>query len=1013
MSDSDPESFDRADLTVEAEDAQSKLQDENAQLRKVNARLKAQFEDAVRISSQLEDIHQKNRSLSAEVRELKTENEELQKRLEISLRSSSEANALLADEKKSSAAQLESGHTASQKELQKAKESAKAQIDEVYAQLQQAQQANQGLEVDKKNTKSKISRLLHNASQFFDSSFDALDGFIEFLGRPKTTAAAPSPASATATGKADPAREKEVKALKAQLRASVQAKEDVEGQLARSQRENQQIEARLKEKLSDQEAKQRVEAGDWARENSAKDHQIGLLEAKVQSLTSQLQKAKKASPAVPAPKPSPEPPAPAPEKPKSSKSPAKGKAKGCRQPSELVLEDLINGNAELTKQLQNFAARAEDLQDRLEKAEKKNTALEIQCEKEKTNLKAATLVHNETVEELKTARAVLHQQESHKEKNAKEKLQREVRDKQAEITRLGKTIEDLEKQVKELTVANLEESRTSEQQAAKISKLKETVLDQEKQIDSLNGDLSQAEQNLQEKPTVTPEDLLPPQVWRFAEFDPALNAEIGKLGSGQLQPVSKLQGVFHAINKFFVSEIQSRDTALDQAYSDNQAINQALNEFLVNLSIALAIDPVTSNDFLGGQAGSSVVATAGDLKSAYDDLKRRSEELEAVVEHFHSSFGLKADGSAATAIENVNATKRKVTDQAESIRQKTAKIKELTTNLRNLTKKAESDTADFESQIAELSRQLEDTRQALDEETNTNQSLKQERSDLRAEFRAYQQRQEEATAALNEEHEQQLKAAALSQAQLEADLQEKLRQQKQDYDEAAENLAEAQESINVLRKTLKAQKETIQEKEAQLRQNQRDAANREETLISRSEAEKQQLIDSYEKAVEELRAQCEAHRSDLSKVGEDLAGSEKQLKKAHATILDLKRTKQRLENELKEGEEQAARDKQLNQAAAQLAVQTAESDCASKANEQKAECEKDKRRLFAFIADAFKQLGSSQDKLDERSIKQLITKARDELATLSSVDASVRRIVGAGAHQRTDDAVAQVCLGKD
>jgi BMFP domain-containing protein YqiC len=41
---------------------------------------------------------------------------------------------------------------------------------------------------------------------------------------------------------------------------------------------------------------------------------------------------------------------------------------------------------------------------------------------------------------------------------------------------------------------------------------------------------------------------------------------------------------------------------------------------------------------------------------------------------------------------------------------------------------------------------------------------------------------------------------------------------------------------------------------------------------------------------------------------------------------------------------------------------------------------------------------------------QILIKTRDELAALTATDAAVRRIVGAGAHQRTDDAVAQACL---
>jgi predicted transcriptional regulator len=150
----------------------------------------------------------------------------------------------------------------------------------------------------------------------------------------------------------------------------------------------------------------------------------------------------------------------------------------------------------------------------------------------------------------------------------------------------------------------------------------------------------------------------------------------------------------------------------------------------------------------------------------------------------------------------------------------------------------------------------------------------------------------------------------------------------------------------------------------------------------------------------------------VEKLAKDLAGSEKKFQKAQAVILDLKRGQAQLENEFKAFEQQADREKQLTQASAQLAIQTAESEYAAKLNEEKSRWDKEKRRIIAYVADAFKQYFKPQEAMDERTLKQIVTKARDELATLSTTNAAVRRIVGASSHQRTDDAVAQACLGK-
>jgi hypothetical protein len=86
------------------------------------------------------------------------------------------------------------------------------------------------------------------------------------------------------------------------------------------------------------------------------------------------------------------------------------------------------------------------------------------------------------------------------------------------------------------------------------------------------------------------------------------------------------------------------------------------------------------------------------------------------------------------------------------------------------------------------------------------------------------------------------------------------------------------------------------------------------------------------------------------------------------------------------------------------AVLSAESECAAKINEQRTD--------IAYAADSFKQFFNPQDVIDERTFRQIIGRAREELQILGETNAAVRRIAGAAAHQKTDDAVAQAVMGR-
>jgi chromosome segregation ATPase len=235
----------------------------------------------------------------------------------------------------------------------------------------------------------------------------------------------------------------------------------------------------------------------------------------------------------------------------------------------------------------------------------------------------------------------------------------------------------------------------------------------------------------------------------------------------------------------------------------------------------------------------------------------------------------------------------------------------------------------------------------------------------------------------------------------------------QNCEALSNEVSKLRETIILLKKSIRAQSEAIAEKEAAIGEARDEAVVREQELRSRWDSERQLLVDSHDAAIAKLRDHCEMQRTDIEKLAQNASVLDRKLQAAQDAIAELRRAKLRAESDLKDALEQADRDIQLATVSAQLAVQGAESECAARINEERVECEKAKKRIIGFVADAFRQHFDPHERLDERAVRQVLARAKDELAAFVALDSAVRKIAGAAQHQRTDDAVAQACLGSD
>jgi DNA repair exonuclease SbcCD ATPase subunit len=451
---------------------------------------------------------------------------------------------------------------------------------------------------------------------------------------------------------------------------------------------------------------------------------------------------------------------------------------------------------------------------------------------------------------------------------------------------------------------------------------------------------------------------------------------------------------------------------VDNAYADKDAVFSVLNDFLVNLTIAIGLDPITLQEFVSQKAGGKLVAIAANLKTERDDFKREKDYANLIIANFHESFSIEKTADPTIVLRQISSLREKVAKQSAAIRERSRKWTDLTRAFQTLHRKLESDTTDFQSQISALNGTIVALRTTVEELTAANLNLRKELQNTQHEYQNLQQSSTDAQVRLRETHDSEFLSAKQAHAVIETQLRKELTQHQQKLSELSDNFAAQTEQLQTFRQTLGAQKVLLAEKNEELSNTRAEAEEQQQQLLRRWESEKEHLIETHETVLTDLHERSDEQRADIAKLTAAFVESEQRGKEGKVLILELKRTNLKLERDLDALQKQTERDRKLAEANAKAAQLRTQSDYANRLDEQRAAWESERHRLLAFVADAFKRYLSLHDSIDERAVRQAVGKAKRVLDTLTESDEAIRRIVGAAVAQRTDDAVAQAFMGK-
>jgi chromosome segregation ATPase len=967
----------------ESSDDSFHLDKEHQKLQHENATLRAQLEDSVAISRELDALQDRNNKLLALVRSVTAERDDIAQRLEISLTGNREAANKLAEEQRSNASMRQQALESSTQEIEKVKRGSRAQIDSLVQQVEDLQQQVQQQSSERKRLELSVDRIVRQSSQYFEQDIYGIDDLSAIFQQPKLLKAeipvGPSPSSS----------DSRVRKLKSKLKTVTLQKSRVESELADVRRSFQELQSSSRQNLASLQ-------GQLDRTNTANAQlecqnrsTIANLESRIEYLKADLGRAVKEAKKPVAPLPVPEPP-------KVEPPP--------REPGQAIVnQQLLSRIEDLSNQLKYSQAKRSELSDKLQQAETGARSFELALAKQQQEFTAISIVNNEKTAEIEALRAALHS------KTQPEPVPVPRSDASEQVAKLEKCLSAQTQKVYTLEYTIAKQKTDLDDQCRQMRALEAKNHDLEGAVESAKAEAREAQFAIATAPDPAPAQVIPASAFRLSVNDPELVDLLSKIGnSDALQPGSKVQNALGATERYFTREIQKRDRALDEAFADNQRLGSIVNQFLVDISISVANRPITLDDFLKG--GSQTLAKAiKQLRQDHDAHKHNWETQTALVNPFTDTF--KANfASDANLEQRLAAIKAAFESQTAKINSQARKIRSLKSALELTKSETSSKINNLEEAKRTLEKDVEDLSTANAELGDKLSASECQERTLAVKYETAVKEHKRATAALSKEHDDTIAAFEQSRVESEAVLNSKINEISAQCGNLNAKVAANERQIAGLEAQLQAARQATRRATGESEQLQKDSASKEAANAALFQEQKRMIEETYQNALAELREQCEVHRSDIEKLSASLSQSEAAAAASMSANLQLEREKKHTIAEVQQLIGQLETEKRLAEARIRAAKVSAESEYAVQLEEQRSQAEGQLRSAFAIAIDAFRSFFNASESLNERTFKQVIGKAKDELARLAKADQSIRRIVRAIDHQTTEDAVAQSVL---
>lgn len=965
----DSSKIDETEMQLVAESRGIHLEDLNEHLQKENSKLRAQFDEAIRSNSQIGELHQKIQTLSANVNELKSQNDELKNRLSLAIQANDDLTMKYEEEKENYKEQMKNEISNFENEIDRSNQKLKDTIESHQIIVSEFESDKEKIIVDLKTSQDLVSRLLIAAEHFFETRFKNPDDLVTFLNKPPLKVQEFQDKfdisnSITVKNQQIASLEKKKRKLLIKLENQKKENEQLKNDLLDLQKDHCIQTQQYLDQIEELKIQMHAKEEENAIIDSENKHKIEALNSKIISLSNSSQRnintSLSATPssfnlmtAVPL---------------TSSTSPAiqnlvnpiVADVRSTEKHNNKIvhlednLEDMTNKNAELSQKLSESEDKISILSEKLKSIENEKNDYKKEYEKVKTDFDALSLLHQNTMTEMQTIRIALRSRED----------PQVIASKKEKIKNLKERIENIEKELKN-----------------KDNQLNDLTNKYDEKIQMYEND---------KRSLKTENQILKNEVTSLEDQNRHLKEELGRrkieqqfsFGSGNngnlfipSSPAPQIQKI--AKNNINSDENKIYKKQLKKSMKLNDQLQKEKETFIASLSSLFSSKQISSPDDLD------------HLIDSISIMKKENESLNTIIRHLIDVFSL--------SYQYIQQNQLKVTPSYPIIDVSSiiSQINELHSKFQkqkdSLSKKS-SQNNHLQKTFSVMKEKIESLENQLQIKQDENQQLSSNLTKYEVKFAKMKRKI----------HSQKLQIANFEKIKDDADtscsiqvdklinerkrIENTLRDQLSDMSNMLSECQRQVQSLNDenmnLKKTIRNQKANIVELKLKLENSEKEINEKEETIKNSLNLEQSNL----NKTIIELQNQLQNSRNEIEKLTKQLACAHKKLVQMRSCCQEIKIEKEKLIKEVQTLNEQIEREKQIAQANAKTQILKAQSEFTQKLDEQKGLCEKEKRKYFTYVADQFRQFFNPQEVIDEKSFREVILRVKNELSKVTSHD---------------------------
>ena len=971
-------------------DVKHRLAAENSELHKENSLLKAQFEEACQVAAQFQELHRKYQQLCSELRDVKSEKEDLSHRFEICVQNNRELNRQLAEERKARPPQAPTGNEVSAMTLEKLKRENEQKLAALHEEVETLRKEKQQAEMQQKLFESKIERAIQSGGRRFQTTLGSLDDLIQALET------VPQPVQVERAPVVDVNEAKlkrKMKKMRSKLAAAADEKQELEMALKGARSEAQEERAGDRKQISELENRVAELTHEVSMKEVQKQAAVMKLESRIEELKNENARLR--------------------DVPRVVSQPVESVVSSESDESDRMKE-LEAARNEVSAQLANISEQLRVAKEKKEKLEKalrgsEDSAAQLRVQIEKVSGEAASL--KTMVQEMRSENDMLRSALDSATKISEEpKLPKPRVDVEGRVKRLKEELLEKHKEIVSLSATVSIQQRKLDSQATELRDVnyKKERLDAEvSELKSQVADYRTREEARRNSPKPLPE--VSNDIFLCSDLESPLYAILCKIiANSSLHLESKIQGCFRAIVQYYVSKVEDVELELEKENERAKALAAKFNQFLVDLSIALLDTPVTLDAFLSSSgSGQKFVKAVSDLRNHCDGVKRERDTLKAVVAHLSETF----EEAKCDPITTIDELKKLLEYQNCRIVKKSKQMKSLRSEMSRLAKSFAALKDEGSLRETELNAQIIDLTEQLNAASRELATLKLKNGQLEEEITEVHA----AKANLEEQVRNAGDSDFFEQSQMEAtehisSLTGRLGAIKQKY-KALKTKAKADQSsiarLTLLNQSLEAQLASTKDENQELNNLLKLTEKR---LNSQSATEKDEIKLSYENTITQLCEQCERHRQDVQKMAESRREMEELLNATEVEYARMNKENDQMKQRVKMMTASIDRERKLIETTAAAKRIAYEHEFERRIDELRAKADADKRRICRYCAESLSQYFDPNHEINERSLHLVVDKAREDLDRLSHSELSVRRLVNAREGQATEDAVAYALM---